>query len=103
MIDDDDDDDDYDDDDDDDDYDNVLFVVLFSSVFVILIALGTKVCFSRLFVSSQGLSYYTGVIFEAVLTNSSVHVGSVGGGGRYDKVNVFLSEKEKKFIFVFDH
>ncbi len=35
---------------------------------------------------ARGLSYYTGVIFEAVLTNSSVHVGSVGGGGRYDKL-----------------
>lgn len=35
---------------------------------------------------ARGLSYYTGVIFEAVLTDSSVHVGSVGGGGRYDEL-----------------
>ncbi len=35
---------------------------------------------------ARGLSYYTGVIFEAVLTDSRVHVGSVGGGGRYDKL-----------------
>ncbi len=35
---------------------------------------------------ARGLSYYTGVIFEAVLTDSKVHVGSVGGGGRYDKL-----------------
>lgn len=35
---------------------------------------------------ARGLSYYTGIIFEAVLTDSSVHVGSVGGGGRYDKL-----------------
>lgn len=31
---------------------------------------------------ARGLGYYTGVIFEAVLTDSTVHVGSVGGGGR---------------------
>lgn len=35
---------------------------------------------------ARGLSYYTGVIFEAVLQDSTVHVGSVGGGGRYDKL-----------------
>jgi histidyl-tRNA synthetase len=39
---------------------------------------------------ARGLSYYTGVIFEAVLQDSAVHVGSVGGGGRYDElVGVF--------------
>jgi histidyl-tRNA synthetase len=32
----------------------------------------------------RGLSYYTGPIFETVLTNSSL--GSLGGGGRYDQL-----------------
>lgn len=32
----------------------------------------------------RGLGYYTGTIFETVLTNSKL--GSLGGGGRYDKL-----------------
>ncbi len=32
---------------------------------------------------ARGLSYYTGVIFEVVLTKGDFH-GSIGGGGRYD-------------------
>ncbi len=36
---------------------------------------------------ARGLSYYTGVIFEAVLQDAKVHVGSVGGGGRYHRAN----------------
>lgn len=44
-----------------------------------------KVCSFDLSLA-RGLSYYTGVIFEAVLMNKDVHVGSVGGGGRYDKL-----------------
>lgn len=34
----------------------------------------------------RGLSYYTGIIFEAVLLDNEVGVGSIGGGGRYDKL-----------------
>jgi len=33
---------------------------------------------------ARGLDYYTGVIYEAVLTGA--HVGSVAGGGRYDNL-----------------
>lgn len=36
---------------------------------------------------ARGLDYYTGVIFEAVLKDTSNgHVGSVAGGGRYDNL-----------------
>ncbi|GBE62148.1 histidyl-tRNA synthetase [Babesia ovata] len=38
---------------------------------------------------ARGLDYYTGVIFEAVLTGASV--GSVGAGGRYDGLIGVLS------------
>lgn len=38
---------------------------------------------------ARGLDYYTGVIFEAVLTKGSV--GSVGAGGRYDDLIGMLS------------
>ncbi|GIX65798.1 histidyl-tRNA synthetase, putative [Babesia caballi] len=38
---------------------------------------------------ARGLDYYTGVIFEAVLTGASV--GSVGAGGRYDGLIGMLS------------
>ena len=33
---------------------------------------------------ARGLSYYTGIIFEARATN--VKIGSIGGGGRYDNL-----------------
>lgn len=40
----------------------------------------------------RGLGYYTGPIFETVLTNSSL--GSLGGGGRYDQlVGQFLGRE----------
>ncbi|XP_011494003.1 PREDICTED: histidine--tRNA ligase, cytoplasmic isoform X2 [Ceratosolen solmsi marchali] len=35
---------------------------------------------------ARGLDYYTGVIFEAVLTGDNVGVGSIAGGGRYDNL-----------------
>lgn len=35
---------------------------------------------------ARGLDYYTGVIFEAVLMNKSVNLGSIGAGGRYDNL-----------------
>ena len=36
------------------------------------------------FTLARGLSYYTGIIFEARALN--VHIGSIGGGGRYDNL-----------------
>ncbi|HRN70313.1 MAG TPA: histidine--tRNA ligase [Candidatus Woesebacteria bacterium] len=39
---------------------------------------------------ARGLDYYTGIIFEAVLDNTS---GSLGGGGRYDNlINQFVGK-----------
>ncbi|KAK4536681.1 hypothetical protein CDCA_CDCA09G2706 [Cyanidium caldarium] len=35
---------------------------------------------------ARGLDYYTGLIFEAVLTDGNTPLGSVGAGGRYDKL-----------------
>lgn len=35
---------------------------------------------------ARGLDYYTGVIFEAVLLDNSVNLGSIGAGGRYDNL-----------------
>lgn len=35
---------------------------------------------------ARGLDYYTGVIFEAVLTDKSINLGSIGAGGRYDNL-----------------
>ncbi|KAK1441737.1 histidyl-tRNA synthetase [Babesia gibsoni] len=55
-----------------------------------LSALGVKneeICFDLSL--ARGLDYYTGVIFEAVLTKGSV--GSVGAGGRYDDLIRMLS------------
>jgi histidyl-tRNA synthetase len=35
---------------------------------------------------ARGLDYYTGVIYEAVLINGAVAVGSIAAGGRYDNL-----------------
>jgi histidyl-tRNA synthetase len=35
---------------------------------------------------ARGLDYYTGVIYEAVLTDPSYGVGSIAAGGRYDNL-----------------
>lgn len=41
---------------------------------------------------ARGLDYYTGLIFEAVLTKKGVNLGSIGAGGRYDElVGMFRS------------
>ena len=33
---------------------------------------------------ARGLDYYTGMIYEIVLTKDQKEVGSISGGGRYD-------------------
>lgn len=35
---------------------------------------------------ARGLDYYTGVIFEAVLMDRGINLGSIGAGGRYDNL-----------------
>ena len=42
---------------------------------------------------ARGLDYYTGVIFEAVLIDNAVNLGSIGGGGRYDGLIGMFSKK----------
>ncbi|XP_076303505.1 histidine--tRNA ligase isoform X2 [Lasioglossum baleicum] len=44
---------------------------------------------------ARGLDYYTGVIFEAVLTGKDVEVGSIAGGGRYDNLVAMFDSKHK--------
>ena len=41
---------------------------------------------------ARGLDYYTGVIYEAVLTDTN-RVGSISGGGRYDGLIGMFSGK----------
>jgi histidyl-tRNA synthetase len=54
---------------------------------------------------ARGLDYYTGVIFEAVLTEyqynpqldiDQIAVGSVAGGGRYDELVQKIDPKQKR-------
>ena len=33
---------------------------------------------------ARGLDYYTGLIYEIVLTDKTTELGSISGGGRYD-------------------
>jgi histidyl-tRNA synthetase len=45
---------------------------------------------------ARGLDYYTGVIYEAVLLDPTVGVGSIAAGGRYDNlVGMFSATGEK--------
>jgi histidyl-tRNA synthetase len=53
-------------------------------------------CLNRLsfdFSLARGLDYYTGLIYEAVLTDPSNRVGSIAGGGRYDGLVGMFSGK----------
>lgn len=53
-------------------------------------------CLDRLsfdFSLARGLDYYTGLIYEAVLTDPSNRVGSIAGGGRYDGLVGMFSGK----------
>ncbi|XP_035209434.1 histidine--tRNA ligase, cytoplasmic-like isoform X2 [Stegodyphus dumicola] len=62
-----------------------------------------KVCFDLSL--ARGLDYYTGIIFEAVLTGNqsnlsdmdgeSTRVGSIAGGGRYDNLVGMFDSKHK--------
>ena len=52
-------------------------------------------CLDRLsfdFSLARGLDYYTGLIYEAVLTDTD-RVGSIAGGGRYDGLVGMFSNK----------
>eukprot|EP01091_Cochliopodium_minus_P019400 TRINITY_DN8142_c0_g1_i3.p1 TRINITY_DN8142_c0_g1~~TRINITY_DN8142_c0_g1_i3.p1 ORF type:complete len:317 (-),score=113.32 TRINITY_DN8142_c0_g1_i3:66-1016(-) len=43
---------------------------------------------------ARGLNYYTGIIFEAVLTDTKLAVGSIGGGGRYDNLTQMFGKNK---------
>lgn len=45
---------------------------------------------------ARGLDYYTGVIFEAVLTGDNAKYGSIAAGGRYDNLVGDLTEKVQR-------
>merc|ERR1711936_87678 len=55
---------------------------------------------------ARGLDYYTGIIYEAVLTDDNkddkgeeIRVGSVAGGGRYDNlVGMFAGDTKKRNV-----
>lgn len=43
---------------------------------------------------ARGLDYYTGIIFEIVLTDKTKELGSISGGGRYDNlIGMFCSHQ----------
>lgn len=42
---------------------------------------------------ARGLDYYTGLIYEAVLTDNQGNIGSIAGGGRYDGLIGMFSGK----------
>jgi histidyl-tRNA synthetase len=47
---------------------------------------------------ARGLSYYTGIIFEAVSTNKNNNVGSIAAGCRYDNLIGKFSRKQIKSV-----
>jgi histidyl-tRNA synthetase len=44
---------------------------------------------------ARGLDYYTGVIYEAVLTKGDVEIGSIAAGGRYDGLVGMFAESAR--------
>jgi histidyl-tRNA synthetase len=66
-----------------------------STLFDYLEAMGALEHFVLDMSLARGLDYYTGVIYEAVLTGggASSAVGSIGGGGRYDNLVGMFSGK----------
>jgi len=43
---------------------------------------------------ARGLDYYTGLIFEIILTDKKIELGSISGGGRYDNlIGMFCSHQ----------
>jgi histidyl-tRNA synthetase len=66
-----------------------------STLFDYLEAMGAQQHFVLDMSLARGLDYYTGVIYEAVLTGggTSAAVGSIGGGGRYDNLVGMFSGK----------
>uniref|UniRef100_A0A7S3IVP3 histidine--tRNA ligase n=1 Tax=Strombidium inclinatum TaxID=197538 RepID=A0A7S3IVP3_9SPIT len=61
-------------------------------LFTYLDSMGILNNFSFDFSLARGLDYYTGVIYEAVLTDTD-RVGSISGGGRYDGLIGMFSGK----------
>lgn len=45
---------------------------------------------------ARGLDYYTGLIYEAILTDPSVGVGSISAGGRYDHLVGMFTPGDKE-------
>lgn len=43
---------------------------------------------------ARGLDYYTGLIFEGILLEGNVSIGSIAGGGRYDGLIGMFSKDE---------
>ena len=41
---------------------------------------------------ARGLDYYTGIIFQIVLTDKTTELGSISGGGRYDNLIGMFSQ-----------
>ena len=61
-------------------------------LFTYLKAMGILDKISFDFSLARGLDYYTGVIYEAILTDTN-RVGSISGGGRYDGLIGMFSGK----------
>ncbi|KAA8494724.1 Histidine--tRNA ligase, cytoplasmic [Porphyridium purpureum] len=47
---------------------------------------------------ARGLDYYTGVIFEVVLTDGKTALGSIAAGGRYDNLVGMFSNRQVKCV-----
>lgn len=63
------------------------------TLFTYLEAFNCLDSFSFDFSLARGLDYYTGLIYEAVLTDTN-RVGSIAGGGRYDGLVGMFSGKQ---------
>lgn len=63
------------------------------TLFTYLEALGSLENISFDLSLARGLDYYTGLIYEAVLLDPTIGLGSIAGGGRYDGLIGMFSGK----------
>lgn len=62
-------------------------IKIFEYLQLLLNSTTDKLCKIKLdFTLARGLDYYTGIIFEVMLTGKKNNIGSIAGGGRYDNL-----------------
>lgn len=78
---------------------NEKLTTIVNELKTLFIYLDAMKCINRVEFSlnlARGLDYYTGIIIEAIITDKSLGIGSIAGGGRYDNlIGMFHPQKRQ--------